>query len=146
MRRYRLGLLVLFALASVTDASVAKAGYVRVTFTKAGLIAGAGAGRGVLSFDGRDYRFTVYGLSAGTTVGASVSRLVGRASYLHQLGDFAGSYTAAGTGGALVAGGGGVSPKNDKGVIIWLHGPKVGLEFASNLSGIRIVLEQTKSP
>jgi hypothetical protein len=142
MRRYRLGLLMLLALGLIVDPSSAKTGYVRVTFAKAGVVAGAGAGRGVLTFDGREYRFTVYGLSLGATVGASITRFVGRASYLHQLRDFEGAYTAVGTGGALIAGGGGVSLKNDKGVILWLHGPKAGLEFASNLSGIRIVLEQ----
>ncbi len=141
MRNYRLALLILLAFALIAAPSSARTGYVRVTFAKAGLIAGAGAGRGVLTFDGREYPFTVYGLSLGATVGASVTRLVGRASYLHQLSDFEGTYTAVGTGGALIAGGGGVSLKNDKGVIIWLQGPKAGLEFASNLSGLRIVLE-----
>lgn len=141
MRKYRLGLLILLALALIAEPSSAKTGYVRVTFAKAGIVAGAGAGRGVLTFDGREYRFTVYGLSVGATVGASITRFVGRASYLHRLADFEGTYTAVGTGGALIAGGGGVSLKNDKGVILWLHGPKAGLEFASNLSGIRIVLE-----
>lgn len=142
MRGYKLGLLMLLALALIAQPSSAKTGYVHVTFAKGGLIAGAGAGRGVLTFDGRKYPFTVYGLSLGATVGASISRLVGRASYLHQLSDFEGTYTAVGAGGALVAGGGGVSLRNVKGVIIWLHGPKAGLEFASNLSGIRIVLER----
>jgi hypothetical protein len=46
-----------------------------------------------------------------------------------------------GTGGALVGGGGGVQLKNDKGVIMTLHGVKAGLEFSANLSGIRIELE-----
>ncbi|WP_407178535.1 hypothetical protein [Bradyrhizobium sp. STM 3562] len=142
MRRYLPGLAMLLVLALTAAPSYAKTGSVRVTFAKAGLVAGAGAGHGVLVFDGREYPFTVYGLSMGTTVGASITRLVGRASYLHQLSDFEGAYTAVGTGGALIGGGGGVSLKNDKGVIIWLHGPKVGLEFASNLSGVRIELEQ----
>jgi hypothetical protein len=142
MRRLQLGLLILLAVAFIPEPTSAKTGYVRVTFAKAGFVGGAGAGRGVLTFDGREYRFTVYGLSVGATVGASISRLVGRASYLHQLRDFEGTYTAVGFGGALIAGGGGVSVKNDKGVIISLHGPKAGLEFASNLSGLRIVLEQ----
>jgi len=82
----------------------------------------------------------VHGLSVGVSVGASIARLVGRAAYLHQLSDFEGSYSSVGVGGALVAGGG-VQLTNDKGVIITLHGVRAGLEFASNLSGIRIVLD-----
>jgi hypothetical protein len=133
-----LGLLASIALGTPADA---KMGTVRVVFTKAALVAGGGAGRGVLTFEGRDHRFTVYGLSVGVSVGASISRLVGRAAYLHQLSDFEGSYSSVGVGGALAVGGGGVQLRNDKGVIITLHGVKAGLEFASNLSGIRIALD-----
>jgi hypothetical protein len=139
MKPVLLALLGCLALAQPSDA---KTGYLRVIFAKAAVIAGAGAGRGVLTFDGRDHPFRVYGLSVGVTVGASASRLAGRAAYLNQLSDFEGTYTAVGTGGALVGGGGGVQLKNDKGVIITLHGPKAGLEFAANLSGIRIELAE----
>lgn len=138
----KVALLALLGCVVLTQPSDAKTGYVRVVFAKAAIIAGAGAGRGVLTLDGRDHRFRVYGLSVGVTVGASASRLAGRAAYLNQLSDFEGTYTAVGTGGALVGGGGGVQLKNDKGVIITLHGPKAGLEFAANLSGIRIELAE----
>ena len=131
---------VLLALALLAQPADAKTGFVRVWFTKAGVIAGAGAGSGVLTFDGRDYPFKVYGLSLGVTVGASVTRLVGRVSYLHNVGDFAGTYTAVGLGGALVGGGGVVQLENDKDVIMTLRGAKAGLEFAANLSGVRIEL------
>jgi hypothetical protein len=143
MRGYlvRLALLTLLAFAVPIHPLQAKAGYLRVTFTKAGLVAGAGLGRGVLTYDGREYPFRVSGLSLGLTVGASTTRFVGRASYLSQLNDFAGTYTAVGGGAALAGGIGGVQLKNEKGVIITLQGPKAGMEFAANLSGIRITLE-----
>jgi hypothetical protein len=41
----------------------------------------------------------------------------------------------------LVGGGGGVQLKNEKGVIITLHGVRAGVEFAANLSGIRIAFD-----
>ena len=141
MRRYQRALTVLLAFCLLVQPSYAKIGQVRVSFAKAALIAGAGVGRGVLTFDGRDYRFTVYGLSFGVTAGASINRFVGRADYLDRLSDFAGTYTAVGSGGALIGGGGGVQLKNDKGVIISLHSVKAGLELSANLSGVRIVLE-----
>lgn len=119
----------------------AKTGSVRVVFAKAGLVGGGGIGHGVLTFEGRRYPFRVYGLSVGVTIGASVNRLIGEASYLNQASDFAGSYSSVGVGGALAGGAGGVQLKSDKGVIVTLHGVRAGLEFAANLSEIRISLQ-----
>jgi hypothetical protein len=137
----KLALLALVASTLFTPPADAKMGSVRVVFTKAALVAGGGVGRGVLTFDGRDHPFRVYGLSIGVTIGASIARLTGRASYLHQLSDFEGDYSSVGVGGAVVGGGGGVQLKNEKGVIITLMGVRAGLEFAANLSGIRIAFE-----
>ena len=115
-------------------------GYVRVVFAKAGLIVGAGAGRGVLTYRGRDYPFRVSGLSLGLTAGASAMRLSGRVSGLRELKDFSGSYDAVGLGGAFVGGFGGVQLTNKKGVTMTLQSAEAGLGFAANRSGIRISL------
>ena len=142
MSKYAIKIALLALIASIAYGPVAdaKMGFVRVNFAKAGLVGGAGFGRGVLTFEGREHPFRVYGLSLGVTIGASITQLTGRASYLHQLSDFEGDYSSVGVGGALVAGGG-VQLKNDKGVIITLHGVRAGLEFAANRSGIRIAFE-----
>jgi hypothetical protein len=116
-------------------------GYVSITFAKAGLIVGAGAGRGVLTYRGRDYPFRVSGLSVGLSAGASAMRLTGRVSGLRELKDFSGSYDAVGAGGALVGGFGGVQLTNRKGVTMTLQSAEVGLGFAANRSGIRILLQ-----
>ena len=68
-------------------------GTVRVTVAKAGFIVGAGGGKGVLTFRHRNYPFTVQGLSLGLTAGASINKLVGRAEYINELSDFAGTYS-----------------------------------------------------
>jgi hypothetical protein len=143
MTRYAMKLALLALLASFAFAAPANAkmGNVRVVFTKAAFVGGGGVGRGVLTFEGRNHSFTVYGLSVGVSVGASIARLVGHAAYLHQLSDFEGSYSSVGVGGALVVGAGGVQLRNDKGVVITLHGVRAGLELASNLSDIRIALD-----
>ena len=117
------------------------AGYVRVNFAKAGLVVGAGGGTGVLTYRGRNYPFRVSGLSLGVTAGASVSRLEGWAAGIADVRDFAGTYSAVGAGGALVGGAGGVDLRNEKGVVLMLKGPRAGMEFAANLSGIRISLK-----
>ena len=116
------------------------AGHVRVTFAKAGLIAGAGGGRGVLTYRGREYSFQASGLSLGVTAGASVMRLTGRVTGLRDVRDFSGTYDAVGGGGAWIGGLGGVQLRNGKGVSITLQGVEAGVEFAANRSAIRISL------
>ena len=70
----RLAAIALFAVLLPSTSSLAQVpGYVRVKFVKAGLIMGAGAGRGVLTYRGRDYPFRVSGLSLGVIAGGSVS-------------------------------------------------------------------------
>jgi hypothetical protein len=125
--------------------SYAITGTVRVTVAKAGFIVGAGGGNGVLSFRHRSYPFTVQGLSLGLTAGASINRLVGRADYMHELGDFAGTYTAVGAGGALVGGAGGVQLRNARGVVLRLQGAKGGLEMSANITKVVITLDQSRS-
>ena len=125
--------------------SQAVTGSVRVTVAKAGLVVGAGAGRGTLTFRHRTYAFKVQGLSLGVTAGASINKLVGRADYMNELGDFQGTYNVVGGGGALIGGVSGVQLKNDKGVIITLQGPKAGLELAANISTVVITLDTSRS-
>ena len=129
-------------LAVVVPATSSQApGYVRVKLANAALMVGAGAGSGILTYRGRDYPFRVSGLSLGVTAGASVSRLEGWASGIRQVSDFAGTYSSVGGGGAFIGGLGGVQLGNEKGVKIALQGPKAGMEFAANLSEIRISLK-----
>jgi hypothetical protein len=138
----RLAVIAMFVFALPVAPSQAQApGYVRVKFLKAGLVVGAGNGTGVLTYRGRNYPFRVSGLSLGVTAGASASRLEGWASGIADVGDFAGTYSAVGAGGALVGGAGGVNLRNEKGVVLVLKGPKAGMEFAANLSAIRISLK-----
>ena len=148
MRKYRSRGMALMALAvaiGVTTPSHAITGIVRVTVAKAGLIVGAGGGKGVLTYRHRNYPFTVQGLSLGLTAGASINKLVGRADYINELGDFSGSYSMVGGGAAVVGGVSGVQLKNDKGVIITLQGSKGGLEVSANITRVVIILDQSHS-
>ena len=97
-------LMTLAALTATVNPSQADTGTVHVLFSKAGVIAAVGNGTGVLTFHGKKYPFEVYGASFGATLELSVSEFVGRALNLRSPGDLAGTYTAAGAGGALVAG------------------------------------------
>ena len=126
---------------AIASPSRAQTGSIRVIVTKAAVVAGAGAGHGVLAYRGRDYPFRVSGLSLGFAAGASINRLFGKVSYLEDLADFPGVYSAVGLGAALAGGVGGVQLKNAKGVIITLEGAKFGLEASANLSVVKIALE-----
>jgi hypothetical protein len=131
------GLLV----SNLATASRAETGAVRVDFKKAGFILGVGSGRGVLTFREHKYPFRVSGLSFGATIGTSTNQLAGRALNIRSPGDIAGTYTAIGAGGALAGGAGGVRLQNRKGVILQLHGAKVGVELSAAVSGVEIALE-----
>jgi hypothetical protein len=134
-------MLGLAALAGTSTASQADTGSVRVVFTKAGFIVGVGGGHGVVTFRGRNYPFTVSGMSVGFTIGGSSTQLVGRALNMSAPGDIAGSYSAIGAGGALAAGAGGVQLQNAKGVVLQLHGVKVGVELSAAVGGVTITME-----
>jgi hypothetical protein len=140
-----IGLAVLAASIGAATPSMAVTGAVRVTVAKAGFIVGAGGGKGTLTFRHRNYPFTVQGLSLGITAGASINKLVGRAEYINELSDFAGTYNVVGAGGALIGGVGGVQLRNGKGVTITLQGPKGGLELSANVTKVVISLDQSRS-
>src|SRR5438874_1646596 len=114
----------LVGVSSLSTASQADTGAVRVVFTKGGFIIGVGGGHGVLNFRGHNYPFDVSGMSIGATIGASTTQLVGRARNLRSPGDLAGAYSAIGAGGAVAGGAGGVALQNARGVILELHGVK----------------------
>ncbi|MBR0900193.1 hypothetical protein JQ616_35025 [Bradyrhizobium tropiciagri] len=121
--------------------SRAETGSVAVIFTKGGFIVGVGGGEGVLTLRGKHYPFTVSGMSVGFTIGASTTKLVGRALNLRGPASIEGSYSAAGAGGAIAAGAGGVQLQNANGVILQLSGPKVGAEVSAAVGGVSIRLK-----
>jgi hypothetical protein len=132
---------LLVGVAGVSTPSRAETGQVAVVFTKGGLIVGVGGGEGVLVLRGKRYPFTVSGMSVGFTIGASTTKLVGRALNLRGPASIEGSYSAIGAGGAVAAGAGGVQLQNANGVILQLSGPKIGAEVSAAVGGVTIRLK-----
>ena len=132
---------LLVGVTGFTTPSRAETGRVAVVFTKGGLIVGVGGGEGVLTLRGKHYPFTVSGMSIGFTVGASTTKLVGRALNLNGPASIAGTYSAIGAGGAVAAGAGGVQLQNANGVILQLSGPKVGAEVSAAVGGVTVRLK-----
>jgi hypothetical protein len=143
MRRVSIHVALIAMLAGTvgfSTSSRAEVGRVAVVFTKGGFIVGVGGGEGVLSFRGRQYRFTVSGMSVGFTIGASTSKFVGKAVNLRSPGDLAGTYAVTGAGGALAAGAGGVQLRNANGVILQLSGPRIGVEASAAVGSVTITM------
>jgi hypothetical protein len=128
------------AVVSHPTPSRAETGQVTVVFTKGGFIVGVGGGEGVLTLRGRRYPFTVSGMSIGFTIGASTTRLVGRALNLNGPASIEGTYSAIGAGAAVAAGAGGVQLQNANGVILQLSGPRVGAEVSAAVGGVTVRL------
>jgi lipid-binding SYLF domain-containing protein len=142
MSRFRTGLIGLIAIlgASAPSASYADGGTIRISVLKAGWFIGGSGGRGTLTFHGRRYPLSIGGLSAGLVFGASETHFVGTVSNIFSPADVAGVYGAAGAGAALVAGGGVIVLKNEKGAVLSLSGQQVGLIANLDLSGMAITL------
>lgn len=144
MRKFTasVALVALFVgIAGVSTPLLAETGQVAVIFTKGGLILGVGGGEGVLVLRGQRYPFTVSGMSVGFTIGASTTKLVGRALHLRGPASIEGTYSAIGAGGAIAAGAGGVQLQNANGVILQLSGPKVGAELSAAVGGVTVRLK-----
>ena len=144
MKKRAMNVALVALLVGVTGFSTpswAETGRVAVIFTKGGLVVGVGGGEGVLTLRGKHYPFTVSGMSIGFTIGASTTKLVGRALNLKGPASIEGNYSAMGAGGAVVAGAGGVQLQNANGVILQLSGPKVGAEVSAAVGGVTVRLK-----
>ena len=131
---------LLVGVACFSTPSRAETGRVAVVFTKGGFIIGVGGGEGVLILHGRRYPFTVSGMSVGFTIGASTTRLDGRALNLRGPASIEGTYSAIGAGAAVAAGAGGVQLRNANGVVLQLSGPRVGAEVSAAVGGVTVRL------
>ena len=97
-------------------------------------------GGGVLSFNGKQYKFKVDGLSVGS-VGIQSASARGKVYYLKNVADLAGTYTAIAAGVTVGGGGGAKTMKNEKGVIIDLISTNQGVDFTFGTQGVKITLE-----
>lgn len=142
MRRTFIALLMGVLLLGSTFKSAAEQADGTVKITGKSIAAGVGFswGNGVLTYKGKDYPFSVSGLSAGD-IGITSAELSGEVINLKKLEDFNGNYTSF-TAGITVAGGGaGTTMKNQNGVIINLIATTQGLNFKLGVDGLKIDLK-----
>ena len=97
-------------------------------------------GSGTLTYQGKDYDFSVDGLSVGAVGAASVAA-TGTVFNLTKLDDFNGNYTAATAGGTIGGGAAGTAMQNQAGVVIKLVSTTQGVDFKFAASGVKLTLK-----
>lgn len=97
-------------------------------------------GSGVLTYQGKEHRFSIEGLSVAE-VGAREVEATGTVYHLTKLEDFNGTYAAVGAE-AVVGGGAGITTmRNQNGVVINLTGVGQGLNFKLGPDGVKFTLK-----
>jgi hypothetical protein len=122
-----------------TQSHAQTTGAVHLKIVKVGFIVGVGGGDGTLTYHGKTYRLTVGGVSLGT-IGIAGANLVGTAYNLHNAADLAGTYAAGSASVAVVGGAKVATLRNEKGVVLKIHGVQLGLEASFSLSGMTLAL------
>ena len=113
-----------------------------LVFTGGSVAVGIGYswGSGTLTYQGKEYPFSVEGLSVGE-VGAASITASGDVYNLKTLDDFNGNYVAA-TAQATVGGGAGATAmQNQKSVVLKVVSTTQGLDFKFAADGVKITLK-----
>jgi hypothetical protein len=115
----------------------------KVSIESTSIAAGIGVswGDGKLSFKGKDYPFSVDGLSL-VDWGISKASAVGDVYNLTDVSKFGGTYVAAEAGFALAGGMGGMVLRNQNGVVMHLRSVSQGAQLQLGTSGLMIKMKQ----
>ncbi len=98
-------------------------------------------GSGSLTQAGKKYPLKIEGLSLASA-GITKSTAWGKVYNLKKITDINGTYAALGTGATVVAGGAGITMKNEKGVVMDLYTNTEGVSFSLGTAGVKVKLEQ----
>lgn len=139
----RLGLFFIVAALAATALAANPNPSGKISIESTSIAAGVGVswGDGVLSFKGKQYHFSVDGLSL-VDWGISKASAVGEVYNLTDVSKFNGTYLAGEAGFALVGGMGGVSMRNDQGVVLILRSVSKGAKLQLGPGGIKLTLKQ----
>ena len=127
--------LVMFSLAMAAEQ--APSGTIKLTSKSVAVGVGVTWGDGTLTFGGKPYAFSVEGLSV-VDLGISEISTSGEVFNLKNVADLSGTYAAAEIGAAVVKGENDTIMKNNKGVIIRLHGTQKGARLTLGPGGVTI--------
>ncbi len=132
---------VFFVFSSIANSKeLVSVGKVTINDTQLGFIIGGSWGKGVLSYNGRDYEFKIKGLKLGT-IGISKVAAVGNVYNMNDLSKFSGTYIAGQAGIALAGGVGGTVLENQNKVYIRLSSTQQGIALNFGIDGLTIKLK-----
>ena len=133
-----LGCLAIFSMAMAAE----KAPSGTVTLTSKSVAVGIGVtwGDGTLTFGGKPHAFSVEGLSV-VDLGISDVKTTGEVFDLKNVADLNGTYASAEIGAAIVKGENDTIMKNEKGVVLRLHGTQKGARLTLGPGGVKIKLK-----
>ena len=121
-------------------AEPAPTGTVKLTSKAVAIGVGVTWGDGTLSFDGRNYPFSVEGLSV-VDLGVSNITTSGEVFNLKRVSDFSGNYAAGEAGIAIAGGQTDTIMKNENGVVLRLHGTQQGARLTLAAQGVKLTIK-----
>ena len=116
-------------------------GTVKISSKSIAVGIGVSWGTGTLIYKGKDYLFTIKGLSV-MDLGASRANAVGEVYHLTKMSDFAGRYAALEGGFSLGKGESSITMKNAKGVVINLEAATEGAQLTLAGKGLSIKFQE----
>ncbi len=135
--------LVTFLLFGIAAAIEEKkpSGTISVASTSVAIGIGVSWGDGTLKFNGKEYHFSMSGLSL-VDIGISKVSAVGEVYDLKKVSDLSGNYVGVKTGIALGGGVGGVRMQNQNGVILRLDSTQKGVALNLGPKGVTLKLKK----
>jgi hypothetical protein len=124
--------------AQTEEKPMVESGTLEVSASQVRLIAGGAKGKGVLHFNGKDYKFKMSGASVGG-IGITKVDAIGTIYNLKDIKDFPGTYAGMGVGAAAVKGAGTSSWEN-KGVIVKMKSKTEGIALNMGVNAVKIEL------
>ena len=131
---------LLFGIAAAIEEKT-PSGTISITSTSVAIGVGISWGEGHIKFKGKEYHFSMSGLSL-VDVGVSKVSAVGEIYDLKKVSDLSGNYVGVKTGMALGGGVGGVRMQNQNGVIIRLDSTQKGVALNLGPKGVTLKLKK----
>ena len=133
-----LGCVAVFSVAMAAEPT--PSGTVKLTSKAVAIGVGVTWGDGTLSFDGKNYPFSVEGLSV-VDLGVSNITTSGEVFNLKNVADFSGNYLAGEAGIAIAGGPTDTIMKNENGVVLRLHGTQKGARLTLAAQGVTLKIK-----
>jgi hypothetical protein len=144
MKRLKVCLVVMATLFFLADIASAKDNKPDATLklVQRGVALGIGVswGEGTLTFNGKNYRFIIHGLSIND-IGVSDVKATGKVFDLKKISDFSGSYFSVGSEATMGKGVGAIMMKNQNGVTIQIITLSKGVRIKLSVDGVELKLK-----